>query len=60
MSRFFRVKHSGRHAVKRRCEGLGFDLGQGEVERVYREVIALADRGRSVGDDELVAIVKRR
>ena len=51
-------KHSGRHAVKRRCEGLGFDLVPGEVERVYREVIALADRGRSVGDEELVAIVR--
>ena len=52
-------KHSGRHAVKRRCEGLGFDLGPDEVERVYRGVIALADRGRSVGDDDLVAIMKR-
>ncbi len=52
-------KHSGRHAVKRRCEGLGFDLVPGEVERVYREVIALADRGRSVGDEKLVAIVRR-
>ena len=53
-------KHSGRHAVKRRCEGLGFDLGRDEVDRVYREVIALADRGRTVGDDELVGIVRRR
>ena len=52
-------KHSGRHAVKRRCEGLGFDLGRDEVDRVYREVIALADRGRTVGDDELVGIVRR-
>ena len=51
-------KHSGRHAVKRRCEGLGFDLGRDEVERVYREVIALADRGRTVGDGELAGIVR--
>ena len=29
------------------------------VDRVYREVIALADRGKSVSDNDLVAIVKR-
>ena len=51
-------KHSGRHAVRRRCEGLGFDLGRDEVDRVYREVIALADQGRTVGDGELVGIVR--
>ena len=52
-------KHSGRHAVKRRCEGLGFELSRDEVDRVYREVVALADRGGTVGDDELVGIVRR-
>ena len=51
-------KHSGRHAVKRRCEGLGFNLDRDEVDRVYWEVIALADRGRTVGDGELVGIVR--
>ena len=53
-------KHSGHHAVKRRCEALGFDLTRSEVDRVYREVIAMADRGRTVGDEALAAIVKRR
>ncbi|MDE2652907.1 MAG: 2-isopropylmalate synthase [Gemmatimonadetes bacterium] len=53
-------KHSGRHAVKRRCEGLGYNLTRFEVDRVYREVIALADQGKSVGDDDLVVIVNRR
>ena len=52
-------KHSGRHAVKRRCEQLGYDVTRFELDRVYREVIALADRQKSVGDDDVEAIVTR-
>jgi 2-isopropylmalate synthase len=50
-------KHSGRHAVGRRCEELGFTLSRFEVDRVYREMIALADRKKSVDDADLAAIV---
>ena len=52
-------KHSGRHAVRKRCEDLGFDLNRFEVDRVYREVIALADRQKSVQDDDVATIVRR-
>ena len=52
-------KHSGRHAVRRRCEELGYELGRAELDRVYREVIAMADRGKSAGDEELAGIVRR-
>ena len=52
-------KHSGRHAVRKRCEDLGFDLNRFEVDRVYREVIALADRQKSVQDGDVAAIVSR-
>ncbi len=52
-------KHSGRHAVRKRCEGLGYDLSRFEIDRVYREVIALADRQKSVSDDDVAAIVGR-
>ena len=52
-------KHSGRHAVKKRCEDLGHELNRFELDRVYREVIALADRQKSVGDDDVTAIVAR-
>ena len=52
-------KHSGRHAVRRRCEDLGYELGSDELDRVYREVIAMADRGRAAGDDDLAEIVRR-
>ncbi|MBP1606265.1 MAG: leuA [Acidobacteria bacterium] len=50
-------KHSGRHAVQRRCEELGFQLTRFEVDRVYRQMIALADRTKSVSDADLAAIV---
>ena len=52
-------KHSGRHAVRKRCEDLGYELTRFEVDRVYREVIALADRRKSVPDEDVVAIVGR-
>ena len=52
-------KHSGRHAVKKRCEDMGHELSRFELDRVYREVIALADRQKSVSDDDVAAIVGR-
>ncbi len=52
-------KHSGRHAVKKRCEDLGHELSRFELDRVYREVIALADRQKSVSDEDVTAIVGR-
>ena len=52
-------KHSGRHAVKKRSEELGHQLSRFELDRVYREVIALADRQKSVGDGDMAAIISR-
>ena len=50
-------KHSGRHAVKRRCEGLGYDLTRRELDVVYREVVELAKRRKPVNDARIAAIV---
>ena len=52
-------KHSGRHAVRKRCEELGYDLGAAELDRVYREVIAMADQGKAAADSDLARIVRR-
>ena len=52
-------KHSGRHAVKKRCEQLGHELTRFELDRVYREIIALADSQKSIGDDDVTAIIGR-
>jgi 2-isopropylmalate synthase len=52
-------KHSGRHAVQRRCEQLGVALSRFELDRVYRGVIALADIQKIVGDGDLAQVVER-
>jgi 2-isopropylmalate synthase len=50
-------KHSGRHAVQRRCEQIGVTLTRFEIDQVYRGVIALADREKVVNDADLRKIV---
>jgi 2-isopropylmalate synthase len=52
-------KHSGRHAVQRRCEQIGFTLERRELDAVYRAVIEHADREKVVTDGDLAAIVAR-
>ncbi len=51
-------KHSGRHAVNKRCEELGLTLTKLELDRVYRQMTALADRQKSIDDADLENIVR--
>src|ERR1043165_3497442 len=37
-------KHSGRHAVARRCEQLNVTLSRQDLDQVYRRMVALADQ----------------
>ena len=41
-------KHSGRHAVQKRCEQLGLTLSRHDLDEVYRRMVALADRKKHV------------
>ena len=52
-------KHSGRHAVQRRCEQIGVQVTRQELDAIYREVVSLADREKVVSDRDLGAIVRR-
>ena len=52
-------KHSGRHAVQRRCEQIGYTLDRPSLDQVYRAVIAHADREKIVSDRDLAVIVAR-
>jgi 2-isopropylmalate synthase len=52
-------KHSGRHAVQRRCEQIGHTLDRQALDAVYKAVIAHADREKVVSDADLAAIVAR-
>jgi 2-isopropylmalate synthase len=51
-------KHSGMRGLEARCRAIGHRLGETELERVYLRVTALADRSKSVSDEQLAAIVR--
>ena len=51
-------KHSGRHAVAKRCEEMGLTLSRFELDRVYKEMVALADKSKRVTDEALRAIAE--
>ena len=57
-SRLVLGKHSGRHALRDRCEHLGFNLANEELNEVYNRFIALADRKKGVLDEEIAALVR--
>ncbi len=52
-------KHSGRHAVQRRCELIGITLERRDLDAVYRAVIEHADREKIVTDADLAEIAGR-
>ncbi len=49
-------KHSGRHALRARLAGLGWELNREQLEAAYAEFILIADRQKLVYDDDLRAI----
>lgn len=51
-------KHSGRHAVKHRCDAIGHTLTRLELDQVYRLVIARADLQKTITDDDLLAVIQ--
>jgi 2-isopropylmalate synthase len=51
-------KHSGRHAVKHRCEALGHTLSRLELDQVYRLIIARADQHKTITDADIVAVIQ--
>src|SRR5207253_9045172 len=56
-SRLVLGKHSGRHALQRRYHDLGYELGEGALERLYHKFIALADKKREILDEDLLALL---
>ena len=52
-------RHSGRHAVLRRCETIGFALTPDELGHVYHAVITMGEHRKSIGDNDLRRIVER-
>ncbi|MCC6390699.1 MAG: 2-isopropylmalate synthase, partial [Bryobacterales bacterium] len=52
-------KHSGRHALKNRCEALGFELCPEDLNIVYQKFTELADRKKGLTNDEIANLVRR-
>jgi 2-isopropylmalate synthase len=50
-------KHSGRHAVQRRCADLGFTIEGAELIEVYRVLMAVADDKKVLTDQDVRAAV---
>jgi 2-isopropylmalate synthase len=50
-------KHSGRHALAKRYEDLGYQLAKPELERAYVLFTQLADRKKSIYDEDLLSIL---
>ena len=50
-------KHSGRHALHKRAEDLGFSLGKDELDTLYHRFTALADRKKGLRNEEIVALI---
>jgi 2-isopropylmalate synthase len=48
---------SGRAALKHRLHMLGFDLDKNKIDQVYEEFLKLADKKKSISDDDLFYLV---
>ncbi|MCA1619400.1 MAG: 2-isopropylmalate synthase [Acidobacteria bacterium] len=53
-------KHSGRHALSRRFEELGFTLDAQGLEDAYRDFTKLADRKKNIYDQDLLSLLPAR
>jgi 2-isopropylmalate synthase len=51
-------KHSGRHALSKRAESLGFDLTKDQLDLLYHQFTALADRKKGVRNDEIISLIQ--
>jgi len=51
-------KHSGRHALNKRCQDLGFSLTREELDAVYERFTTVADRKKGVLNEEIAAVVR--
>jgi 2-isopropylmalate synthase len=50
-------KHSGRHAVQKRCKDLGYELQGDELIEVYRALMTIADDRKTLTDNDVRAVI---
>jgi len=51
-------KHSGRHALKKKYQELGFELSNAELEKAYVLLKKVADKKKEVFDEDLIVTVR--
>ncbi len=51
-------KHSGRHALKKRSEDLGYDLTREELQSLYERFTSMADNKKGLMDEEIAALIE--
>ncbi len=51
-------KHSGRHALAKRCEDLGAPLTREQLDTMYTRFTELADRKKGLRNDEILALAR--
>jgi 2-isopropylmalate synthase len=50
-------KHSGRHALQKRLEELGFAMSKTQLDAVFEKFKQLADKKKNIYDEDLTALV---
>lgn len=50
-------KHSGRHALRSHLQNMGYDLSDDELDTVFKQFKDLADKKKTVVDEDLEALV---
>ena len=53
-------KHSGRHAFRARVAELGYTLDEPQLQKVFDDFIALADKKKNVYDADIVALIDQQ
>jgi 2-isopropylmalate synthase len=57
-SRLVLGKHSGRHALAKRCGDLGVPLNKEQLDTMYHRFTALADRKKGLRNDEIAGLAR--
>jgi len=53
-------KHSGRHAIEKRLNEMGHELNKAELDDLMERFKLLADKKRSINDNDLEALVSKK
>ncbi|HEV3121059.1 MAG TPA: 2-isopropylmalate synthase, partial [Isosphaeraceae bacterium] len=52
-------KHSGRHALRERVEEMGYHLNEKQLETLFDDFKALADKKKEVYDEDLAVLIEK-